>query len=360
MGQAITDRAWVATRKGLFELRRHGRDWRIGRSHFLGEPVTMLLPPDARGRMVAALNLGHFGVKLHASDDAGDSWREIAAPAYPPQPEGAAGPAWKLVLLWSLERAGGSLWAGTLPGGLFRSQDEGVSWQLVESLWQQPGRIEWFGGGYDVPGIHSICPHPQQPDELLIAISCGGVWRSTDAGATWALRGNGLRAAYMPPDRASDENVQDPHRVARCAAAPEVLWCQHHNGIWRSADNGARWDEIKAPLSSFGFAVAAHPRDPLTAWFAPAQADEKRVPVGAALAVNRTRDGGASFETLRDGLPQRDCYDLVYRHGLAVADDGEQLLLGSTTGGLWSSGDAGERWQTVSLNLPPIAALRFG
>jgi photosystem II stability/assembly factor-like uncharacterized protein len=43
-----------------------------------------------------------------------------------------------------------------------------------------------------------------------------------------------------------------------------------------------------------------------------------------------------------------------------VAGDGEGLLMTSTSGGLWASTDAGERWQTVSLNLPPAAAVRFG
>ena len=50
--------------------------------------VSMLLPPDEQGRMLAALNLGHFGVKLHRSSDAGATWDEIAVPAYPPKPEG--------------------------------------------------------------------------------------------------------------------------------------------------------------------------------------------------------------------------------------------------------------------------------
>ena len=175
-----TDRAWVATRKGLFELRRRAGAWQIEGVSFLGEPVTNLLPPDRRGRMLATLNLGHFGVKLHASEDAGASWREVAAPSYPEQPKEATGPAWKLVLLWALESGGGAehetVWAGTIPGGLFRSDDFGASWQLIESLWQRPERLEWFGGGYDAPGIHSICPHPQRPPELLVGVSCGGAW----------------------------------------------------------------------------------------------------------------------------------------------------------------------------------------
>lgn len=359
-----TDRAWAATRKGLFELRRRAAGWEIERVSFLGDPVSMLLPPRADGFMLAALNLGHFGVKLQASDDAGAHWREVAAPAYPPQPEFAEGDAtapWKLVQVWSLEAAGDVLWAGTLPGGLFRSDDRGASWSLAESLWRRKERAAWFGGGYDVPGVHSICVHPEHPGELLLGISCGGAWRTQDGGASWALRADGMRAAYMPPEGEGDPNIQDPHRIRRCAAEPDFLWCQHHNGIWRSGDNGASWQEVTtAPVSSFGFAVAVHPADARTAWFVPASADECRVPAGGALVVNRTRDGGESFETLRAGLPQQHSYDLVYRHGLDVAEDGCRLLMGSTTGGLWASDDAGERWQAVSLNLPPIAAVRFG
>ncbi|PZP35152.1 MAG: sialidase [Roseateles depolymerans] len=356
-----TDRAWAATRKGLFELRRGPSGWGIARVSFLGDPVTMLLPPDEDGFMLAALNLGHFGAKLHASDDAGASWRELPAPTFPPQPEGAEGPPWALMQVWSLERSpAGRLWAGTNPGGLFESQDRGESWQLNLALWNDPRRLGWFGGGNDAPALHSICPHPAQIDELLLGISCGGAWRTTDGGRHWALRASGMRAAYMPPEQADEQNVQDPHLIARCLAQPEVLWCQHHNGIFRSADNGASWVELTAAPSSFGFAVAAHPRDADTAWFVPAVKDERRIPVDGALCVTRTRDGGQTFEALRTGLPQQHCYDLVFRHGLAVDARGEQLLMGSTTGSLWASDDGGERWQGISSHLPPIYAVKFG
>ncbi len=356
----MSSRAWVATRKGLFELQRSGGGWDVARVSFLAEPVSMVLPPDENGRMLAALNLGHFGVKVHASDDAGASWREVATPTYPEQPKEATGVPWKLQQIWSLEAAGGTVWAGTIPGGLFRSSDFGASWQLVESLWQRPERAEWFGGGYDAPGIHSICPHPADNQELLLGLSCGGAWVTRDAGASWLVQSSGMRADFMPPERAGDPNIQDPHRIVRCAAQPQVLWTQHHCGIWRSTDNAASWHEVKAPGSSFGFAVAVHPHKADTAWFVPAVKDERRVPLDAALCVNRTRDGGASFETLRSGLPQQHAYDLVYRHGLDVGADGDSLLMGSTTGNLWGSFDGGDHWAAVSLNLPPIYAVRFG
>ncbi len=84
--QAAVDRAWIATRKGLFEMRSRAGAWQVERVSFLGEPVSMLLPPQRDGFMLAALNLGHFGVKVHASADAGVTWNEVATPAYPPQP----------------------------------------------------------------------------------------------------------------------------------------------------------------------------------------------------------------------------------------------------------------------------------
>jgi hypothetical protein len=368
----MEQRAWVATRKGLFEMRREGDGWAVARISFLGEPVSMVLPPQPSGRMLAALNLGHFGVKVHASDDAGANWHEVATPAYPPQPEqpapgdrlpGGEHPIipWKLVQIWSLQHgANGVIWAGTLPGGLFRSEDGGASWRLVDSLWLRPERAEWFGGGYDVPGIHSICPHPANDGEVLVGISCGGAWVTRDDGKSWLVQSDGMRADFMPPERAGDPNIQDPHAIVRCAAKPEVLWCQHHCGIWRSGDNARSWQQVAAPLSGFGFAVAVDPHDADTAWFVPGVADQQRVPVDGALVVNRTRDGGRSFETLRAGLPQSNCFDLVYRHGLAVGGDGRSLMMGSTTGNLWASDDHGTRWAQAQAHLPPIFAVRFG
>jgi hypothetical protein len=140
-----------------------------------------------------------------------------------------------------------------------------------------------------------------------------------------------------------------------------VLWCQHHCGIWRSIGNARSWQQTTgAPVSSFGFAAAVHPTHADTAWFVPAVADQQRVPRDAALVVNRTRDGGRAFETLRAGLPQADCYDLIYRHGLAVGNTGHNLMTGCTTGAPWASDDGGDHWAAVPVRLPPIYAVRFG
>jgi photosystem II stability/assembly factor-like uncharacterized protein len=369
----MTEVIYVGTRKGLFAVRRKAGAWQLDRASFLGVPVTAVLPDARDGSVWAAVGHGHFGSKLHRSRDGGASWQEVSPPKYPPKPEGLVdiNPArnipvpWNVEYLWVLEAADparpGSLLAGTIPGGLFRTDDGAASWSIVRPLWDMPERQQMFGGGYDFPGIHSICVDPRDARRMLVAFSCGGVWGTEDAGQRWQVRSQGMRAEYMPPEKAFDPIIQDPHRVVLCPAAPGVLWSQHHNGVFRSTDGAQSWTEItSAAPSKFGFAVAVHPRDPETAWFVPAVKDEMRVPVDGAFVVSRTRDGGKSFEVLRAGLPQRHAYDLVYRHGLDVDATGEQLVMGSTTGSLWTTANQGDEWSAVSNHLPPIYCVRFG
>ncbi len=352
----------VATRKGLFRLRRGAGGWAVeGPPAFLGEPVSAMLTDPRDGTRYAALRLGHFGCRLHRSGDGGAGWTEIAAPAYPPS-DAADAPA--LDMIWELVPGGadepGTIWAGTLPGGLFVSRDWGDSWTLVDSLWLKPERARWFGGGYDHPGIHSILVDPRDSRRLTLGISCGGVWMSEDGGDSWRQGGHGLRADFLPPDQAMDPVSQDPHRLAACAADPDRVWCQHHNGIFVSSDRGHSFTEATGVRPAhFGFAVAAHPARRDTAWFVPAVKDECRVPVDGRLVVTRTEDGAGTFAALDRGLPGTGCFDLVYRHALAVDGTGERLAMGSTTGNLWISEDGGAGWALVSGHLPPVHAVAF-
>ena len=154
--------------------------------------------------------------------------------------------------------------------------------------------------------------------------------------------------------------MQDTHFIVQCPSAPDVLWCQHHNGVFHSADRGRTWREIKhIKPSVFGFTVAVHPHDPNTAWFIPAIKDEQRIPVDGRLVVARTLDGGVSFQVLGKGVPQEHAYDLVYRHALDVDASGDVLAFGSTTGGLWVSENGGDSWGEISCNLPPVYCVRF-
>lgn len=360
----------VATRKGLFTVERRGGAWAIAGRTFVGDAVTAVLHDPRDGALYAALGLGHWGVKLRRSRDGGTTWETVAAPAFPkpadPSEETTADGKewpWRVDQVWVLE-AGlptqpGVIWCGTVGGGLFRSNDHAESWALVRGLWDHPSRRMWSGGGADRPAIHSICVHPNDGDDVVVGVSTGGAWRTRDGGATWTIASQGMRAEYMPEAQKHDPVAQDPHRIAQCAANPDRLWCQHHNGVFVSDNRGGEWRELtEVPPAVFGFAVASHPGDPDVAWLIPAVKDEERVPVGGALVVTRTRDGGRSYAVARDGLPQTNAYDIALRHALDVDAKGEVLAFGSTTGGLRVSEDGGEKWQGVEARLPPVYAVR--
>ena len=366
----MAKRILVSTRKGLFELGPGRGGWVIKDDHFLADNVTLALHDPRDGTDYAALNHGHFGVKLHRRDQGKKTWVEIATPKYPPKPEGLddkdgwGKPVnWTTQLIWALETGGPNqrsvIWAGTMPGGLFRSSDRGDTWEMMETLWRHPDRNKWLGGGADIPGIHSICVDPRDADTVRVAVSCGGMWVTHDAGKTWAQSALGMKFDDGPSSEIESPDAQDPHMMVQCVAEPGKFWVQHHAGIFKSMNDGKNWTRVLAQPSSFGFGVVVHPSDPHTAWFVPGIKDEKRIPVDGALVVTRTRDGGKTFKSLKKGLPQKNAYDVVFRHALAIDETGEMLAMGSTTGNVWVSENQGDSWQLVSSNLPQVYAVRF-
>ena len=362
----MTQPLWVGTRKGLFRLESSdaGKSWRVAHIAFLAEPVSMVLHDPRDGAVYVALNLGHFGVKIHRSDDNGVTWTEVAAPAHP-KPAKEDEKAKATSQIWALEPAGprveDGLWIGTIPGGLFHSKDRGATWTINSALWNVPERAGWFGGGADEPGIHSICVDPRDPRHVMIGVSCAGAWRTRDGGETWSQTAHGMIADYMPPERQLDPHVQDPHRIVQCQSNPDLMWTQHHCGVFRSVDCGVSWQRVNGLRpSAFGFGVAVHPRDGNIAWFVPAVKDQTRIPLDGKFVVSRTRDGGQSCDVLASGLPQEHCYDIVYRHALEVDATGKVLAMGSTTGHVYTSADSGDNWHRLPHFLPPIYVVRFG
>jgi hypothetical protein len=370
----------IGSRKGLFVAQGDVADassFVIAQHHFPGEPVSQIFVSEVHGIWLVALRLGHFGVKVHASRDRGTTWNEVAAPAFPKKPED--GPwaddatNWTIDQVWSFalgvsDSGVPRMWAGAIPAGLFYSDDWGVSWKLLESLWYNERRKEWFGGGYDAAGIHSICVDPRDARHITIAISCGGVWSTRDNGVTWSLLGNGMLAPFMPEGSQDNLNVQDPHSMSQCAGHPDVMWVQHHARSYRSIDSATNWTRMTQPYEGdFGFVIVADPTNQQRAWVVPAQADAQRYAPAGSMCVARTDDGGKSWSVLREGLPQQHAYDLVYRHAMALTDQRNSaaqstqrtLAIASTTGGVWLSSDSGERWSALPARLPPVNVVTF-
>ncbi len=352
----------IGTNKGLITYEKQAGVWQQIKDDFVGLPVSMVYTDKRNGTWWAGISHGHWGQKLHRSKDAGQTWEEVPVPKYPPGAEVKPGIPASLRLIWSIMAGGadepGKLYIGTEPGGLFVSEDGGDSWALAESLWHHPSRMEhWFGAGRDHAGIHSICVDPRDSSHVYLGVSCAGVFETRDGGAIWQARNKGVRADYLP-----DPNVevgQDPHRLLICENHPDTLWQQNHCGIWVSHDGAATWQDVTAKdqPANFGFALALDASNPKRAWVVPAVSDYVRVAVEGALCVCRTDDGGKSWMTFREGLPQQHCYDIVYRHSLVR--QGKTLVFGTTTGNLFVSENDGVTWSVLSHHLAGVNVVSF-
>ncbi|MGA9525435.1 MAG: exo-alpha-sialidase [Myxococcaceae bacterium] len=386
----MSERILVGTRKGTFIVEKVSGRWRPRLAGHAGAGVNYVARDPNTGTLWAALGHGHWGAKLSRSTDGGETWADAPQIKYPegarylapPMPTEDGSPTGKttvkdatLLKLWVIAFGPGRIYVGTIPGGLFVSEDGGESFELNRPLWNHPSRggdlfagegtgmTHWFGtpaseGGEFAPGIHSIVVDPRNAQRVRVAVSTAGVIETTDGGKTWHSRNKGMSMDYLP--NAEAEWGHDPHFIEISSGDPDHLWQQNHCGVFYSADGAATWKKVSNPAKGvhFGFPVAVDGGDGRTAWVVPGKSDMERMAIGGGLFVARTQDGGQTWEDLREGLPQENAWDVVLRH--ALGNSGDALAFGSTTGNLYVSENRGESWRTVANNLPPIYSVRFG
>jgi photosystem II stability/assembly factor-like uncharacterized protein len=335
----------IGTRKGVFVAESDGgrEAWRLRGPLTSGtwafNDVCYRPPVGAApvGRIYAAGSSNWYGPAVWWSDDLGATWEHSSAGLT----YGDAGPA--VADAWSLALAPGgeTLYAGVDPAGLFRSRDEGATWEHLPALRAHPSRPTWQPTKAGLP-LHAILVHPTDPRRLWVAVGAGGVYRSGNGGDSW--------------ERLPDAGGPAVLGLALApGGAAERLYQQSRHGVYRSDDGGASWEDVSAGLPCrHGFPVAAHPRDRETAYVVP----RDDAPGGGRLAVWRTRDAGGHWERLDRGLPGGPVHTRVLRRGLAsdgLAPAG--VYLATFSGRLFASPDEGETWRTVAPYLPPILSL---
>jgi hypothetical protein len=352
----------VGSSKGLLIIDPDS-GWKINSVQFDGLPISLVYVDERTNTWWTGVSHRHWGEKLHRSRDEGIHWEEVSVPSYSNYFYTPGKPA-SLKKIWVMQHAGpgrpSGLWLGTEPGGLFFSDDDGKNFELVESLWNHPSRIDakqWFGAGKDYPFIHSIVLDAKDSNHLYVGVSCAGVFETRDAGKKWQSKNTGLVAAYLPNPRV--DVGHDPHKILACRQQPNVLWQQNHCGIFRSTNGGELWSEVsgKNGFPKYGFGLAIDENDPLTAWVIPAHSDEQRIPVDLKVVVCKTVDGGENWSTMSQGLPQSHAFDLVLRH--AFIRNNTTLAFGTNNGNLYVSDDNGDSWKTISNNLAMINCLAF-
>lgn len=361
-------RVLVATRKGLWTLAsdpaRNG--WKLGGPQFLGHVIHHAVcdPRDPKV-ILATARTGHLGPTIFRSTDSGRTWKEANRP--PAFAEGDGRVVDHNFWLTAGHASEPGVWyAGTSPQGLFRSPDNGATWDGVNGFNAHSQRKQWCGddqdGTPDGPKLHSILIDPRDPAHMYIGMSSGGVFESGDAGANWRPLNRGVRADFLPEP--SPEYGHDPHCVQLAEALPDRLYQQNHCGMYRLDRPSETWQDMGGAMpksvGDVGFPLVVHPRDPDSLWVLPMDGTSvwpRTSPAGRP-AVYRSRDGGRSWKRQDKGLPHSQAWWTVKRQAM-TGDRREPmgLYFGTTSGEVWGSRDEGRTFRCLARHLPSIQAL---
>ncbi|KUO53966.1 MAG: glycoside hydrolase [Alphaproteobacteria bacterium BRH_c36] len=345
----------VGTKKGAFILDGDAarQSWQLRGPFCEAWPLNHVIA-NAETRTVYATGGNEwFGPAVWKSEDLGETWTHSSEGLKYAEGEEP------IKCGWSLSPGKDCIYAGVEPAGLFRSEDGGVTWAHVEGLRNHPTRPNWTPGGGGL-NLHTIIRHPGDGNQLWIGISAVGVFHTSDGCKTWTPRNVGIRNNYMPEGQQFPEVGHCVHSIAMAAGSPGRLYQQNHCGMYRSDDGGKSWSQIENGLpSTFGFPCASHPRDKDTFFLIPLNGDILgRYMPDAKAAVYCTRDGGETWEDLREGLPQEQAFFGVLRQAMATDKlDPAGIYFGSSSGSVFASADEGGNWKEVARHLPTITSV---
>ncbi|HXS25177.1 MAG TPA: exo-alpha-sialidase [Gemmatimonadales bacterium] len=361
-------RVLVGTRKGAFVLESDGKRerWDVSGPYFGGWEIYHLKgSPADPDRVYASQCSGWFGQLIQRSSDGGKTWEPVGnqftyegVPGTHQWYDGTPHP-WEFKRVWHLEPSltdPDVVLAGIEDAALFRSTDGGTTWQELAGLRGHGSGPAWTPGAGGMC-LHTIIQDPRNPNRMFVAISAAGAFRTADGGKSWQPINRGLRSQHIPDPTA--EVGHCVHRIAMHPTRPNVLFMQKHWDVMRSDDSGDSWHEVSGNLpTDFGFPIDVHAHEPETVYVIPIKSDSEHYPPDAKLRVYRSRSGGNEWEPLTKGLPQRDCYVNVLRDAMATDSlDACGVYFGTTGGQVYASADAGDNWNAIVRDLPPVLSL---
>lgn len=235
-------------------------------------------------------------------------------------------------------------YAGGASGGVWKSTNGGVDWtpvadtmtaQAIGALAVAPSdpNVVWAGTG-----------------ETFIrsnVVVGDGIYRSTDAGRTWARMGlektGRIGRVIVDP--------RDPDVVFACALG-HAYGPQPERGVYKTTDGGITWrrtlfvdedtgcSELSIDLTNPRILFAGTWTVDIKTW--------GRMSGGTGSGVFRSKDGGETWERLTRGLPASPLGKIAVGVGASNPNRVYALIETGERGSLWRSDDGGDSWRVVN------------
>ena len=271
----------------------------------------------------------------YKSTDGGASWQAIPLPDPGLQ-------VWSILVHPTQPR---TLFAGTSPVAIFRSNDDGDSWQKLYAQ-TEPDAVKM-----DFPcRVMRIAMNPSTTDEIYATLEVAGTLRSMDGGLSWQdCSADLIKLADQPHLKSkigSDsetEGMLDGHALCLSAAQPQTLILAVRMGLFRSDNQGLNWEDMEvgrfAPLT-YARDVRVSPQDPnvLYACFSPAARSKDG-------SVYRSNDLGQTWSRFDHDINAEATMMAVALHN----QDPAQVHCVSRSGQLFSTLDGGANWSEYRL-----------
>ena len=276
--------------------------------------------------------------RLYRSTDSGQTWSQLGAPFTSPYGPGGYGGVGKLIIdplnsstlyvVVELCAVGNGVTAGC---GISKSTDGGLSWTVNPVAAPLPGQPPIFVVDMAIAPKATSTAYAavQQPQQPQVASTAGGIYKSTDGGVTWNITGlvsNAVAVAVDPLNSSIVYASIGPTVVSPIAGLGDRL------GVFKSSDAGATWTAINTGLPSGWFAVN------LTV--DPSVRDRIYGVGSSSTGIYRSDDGGNHWTALGSGLPNSPinalALDPTNSSTVYVAPSAGGLYRSLNAGGSWS------------------------
>jgi photosystem II stability/assembly factor-like uncharacterized protein len=329
---SLSQEVLVGTKEGVAIIAREGSGWKLAQRALTDKHISAIIIEPESGLTFA----GAFHGSIHASADGGRTWEPRAN-----------GLSQANVYSLASARINGHtrLFAGTEPAHLFISDDLGRHWSEVPSLRSVPSVPKWsFPAPPHIGHVKHINFEPQNPTTMYASVEVGGLLKSTDAGEHWQE----FPSLY-----------EDVHRTMIHPNNPKFLYAVTGRGLYVSPEGGATWDQWtrrEDEIGGYPDGFVFRPSDPKTIFMTAAHdaPGTWRTTHFAGARISRSRDGGRSWEILRNGLPDR-LQASIEAFCLEEAGKSSAIFAATTAGEVLSSEDDGESWKQIISGLAPIS-----